>query len=100
MTIGDQMINSYKGGTMKMVFASTDSTNFFSPHNPNDNVLERVTHEWIHREVTFLSIHGEECSLKEEFDSLLCELCLYSLAGETKNPSFDQNTLSVDLLTN
>jgi hypothetical protein len=93
----DQMLNSYGEGTTKKEFASMSSKSIFSPQDSIDNVLQGVTHEHIHREVTFILGHGEKCSLKEESNALPSNLHLDSLAGGTEDLRFDQNALSVDL---
>ena len=57
--VGDQMLNSYREMTTKMGLDSIASTNIFSPRNSIGNVLQGVTHEHIHKEVTFILGHGE-----------------------------------------
>ena len=63
VTTGDQFLKSYGEGTMKMELISMNSKNMFSPWDSADNILQEFTHEQIHREVTFVSGHGEEWSL-------------------------------------
>ena len=78
MTIDDQMLNSCGGETRKMGLDSMDS-----PQDSIDNVFQGVTPEHIHKKVTFILGHGEECYLKEESNDLPSNLHLDSLVGRT-----------------
>lgn len=81
MPVGDKMFKSWDEGTMKMGFTSMDLTNVFSPQDSTYEFLQTVTHEQIHRIVTFISGHREECSLKEESNDFHFNIHLYSLVG-------------------
>ena len=97
VTTSYQMLNSYGYRTTRVGFSSMASTNVFSPQDSTIIVLQGVTHEQIHRKVTFISSHGEECYLKEKSIDFPSSVHLDSLTGRTKDLIFYQNSLIVDL---
>lgn len=91
LTIGDQILNSSGGGTMKIGFSSMASPSFFSPQNSRENGFQGVTHVQIHIEVTFMSSHGEGFCLKVESTTFPYEGHFDSLVGGRENFSFDHH---------